>query len=127
VVPFMVPVTIVMEWAVEGKTDVKGTLCVCMHKYRWDSAKWATEGERSIYECIHLTVHFATAACTNFDMSSFACFFALSVIPSSLSSAPGDVSSGSNSRRWPSRVGKATRAAMWPPPGLGATERERTS
>ncbi len=47
----------------------------------------------------HLTVHFATAACTNFDMSSFACFFALSVIPSSLSSAPGEVSSGSNSSR----------------------------
>jgi len=59
-----------------------------------------------------LTVHFATAACTNFDMSSFACFFALSVIPSSLSSAPGDVSSGSNSSRCPSRVGTATRAAM---------------
>ncbi|KAI0244956.1 hypothetical protein BJV78DRAFT_1159338, partial [Lactifluus subvellereus] len=29
-------------------------------------------------------------ACTNFDISSLACFFALSVIPSSLSRAPGE-------------------------------------
>ena len=65
-------------------------------------------------QAVLLIFHFATAAFTSLDMSSFACFFALSVIPSSLSKALGDVSKGSNSSKWPSRVGTATRAAIWP-------------
>lgn len=54
--------------------------------------------------------HLATAVCTNFTISSFACFFALSVIPSNISNALGDVCSGSNSSVCPSFVGTATLA-----------------
>ena len=58
--------------------------------------------------------HFRTASFTSLAISSLACFFALSVIPTSLSSARGDVVRGSNSRRWPSFVGIDTRAEAEP-------------
>lgn len=54
--------------------------------------------------------HLSTAACTSLPISIRACFFALAVMPSSASRAPGDVCSGSNSSRCPSFVGMATMA-----------------
>ena len=57
-------------------------------------------------------LHFDIAACTNLPISSLACFFALSVMPSNASRVPGDVCKGSNSRRWPSLVGMVTRAVV---------------
>lgn len=61
--------------------------------------------------CYSIT-HLRTASLTSLAISSLACFFALSVIPTSLSSERGDVLRGSNSMRWPSFVGIDTRAEL---------------
>lgn len=63
-----------------------------------------------VRELFYSMIHFRTASFTSRAISSLACFFAFSVMPTSLSSAPGDVVRGSNSRRWPSFVGMDTRA-----------------
>ena len=59
---------------------------------------------------VYSITHFLTASFTSLVISSLACFLALSVIPTSLSSARGEVERGSNSRRWPSFVGIDTSA-----------------
>lgn len=58
----------------------------------------------------YVIFHLSAAACTSLPISAFACFFALVVMPSSTSIAPGDVWRGSNSKTWPSFVGIDTSA-----------------
>ena len=54
---------------------------------------------------MYYNFHLAKAACTRFVISSLACFFASSVIPSNVSSSSGVVNKGSNSKIKPSFVG----------------------
>ena len=48
---------------------------------------------------VYSITHFRTASLTSRAISALACFLALSVIPTNVSSARGEVASGSNSRR----------------------------
>lgn len=59
----------------------------------------------------HEIFHNSTACITSRPISARACFFALSVIPSSASISAGVVCSGSNSKTCPSFVGTTTIAA----------------
>jgi len=111
-----------MRWNVERLTDalarwimdqksIHNTICDAARRLaaRLTRARTMHKGDAPTWPC-YAILHLFTAACTKRPISSRACFFALSVMPTSASSARGDVCSGSNSRTCPSEVEIATTA-----------------
>lgn len=96
-------------------------------KEKIDGGGWRPiiPADRTTYdEGDQLSFHRSSAPCISRAMSSFACFFALSVMPSSASSSSGDVLSGSNSSTCPSLVCTETRAENDGPTTKGSSSEE---